>query len=166
MLDALVSGTTDPEVLAELAKGMLRKKLPALRHALRGRFTSHHALVVGHILAYVDYLDDSIAALSEEIERVIAPFSDKVELLDSIPGVDKKTAEVVLAEIGTDMAQFATHRHLASWAGICPGSDQSAGKHVRLAASHPAAAGWPLMRFRFIASCSGISSHVPTSTRR
>jgi transposase len=129
MLDALVSGTTDPEVLAELAKGTLRKKLPALHHALQGRFTSHHALIVGHILAHVDYLDDAVAHLSEEIERVIAPFSDKVELLDSIPGVDKRTAEVLIAEIGADMRQFPTHRHLASWAGICPGNDQSAGKH-------------------------------------
>jgi len=128
MLDALVEGTTDAEVLAELARGKLRSKLPALRDALEGRFSSHHALMVGKILAHIDYLDESIAELSVEIERVIAPFSDKVELLDTIPGVDRKTAEVLIAEIGVDMGQFPTHAHLASWAGMCPGNDESAGK--------------------------------------
>jgi len=128
MLDALVDGTTDPEVLAELARGKLRLKLPALRDALEGRFSSHHALMVGKILAHIDYLDESIAELSVEIEQVIAPFSDKVELLDTIPGVDRKTAEVLIAEIGANMDQFPTHRHLASWAGMCPGNEESAGK--------------------------------------
>jgi transposase len=116
MLDALVSGTTDPEVLAELARGRLRSKLPALRDALEGSFSSHHALMVGKILAHVDYLDESIADLSAEIERVIAPFSDEVELLDTIPGVDRRMAETLIAEIGVDMSQFPTHRHQASWA--------------------------------------------------
>ena len=128
MLDALVSGTTDPEVLAELARGRLRSKLPALRDALEGRFSSHHALMVGKILAHVDYLDESIGDLSTEIERVIAPFSDKAELLDTIPGIDRRTAETLIAEIGVDMSQFPTHRHLASWAGMCPGNEESAGK--------------------------------------
>jgi transposase len=128
MLDALMEGITDAEVLAELARGKLRSKLPALRDALEGRFSSHHALMVGKILAHIDYLDESIAELSVEIERVIAPFSDKVELLDTIPGVDRKTAEVLIAEIGADMSQFPTHAHLASWAGMCPGNDESAGK--------------------------------------
>src|SRR5215204_1330415 len=116
MLDALIEGTTDAEVLAELARGKLRSKLPALRDALEGRFSSHHALMVGKILAHIDYLDESIAELSVEIERMIAPFSDKVELLDTIPGVDRRTAETLIAEIGVDMSQFPTHRHLASWA--------------------------------------------------
>jgi transposase len=128
MLDALVDGTTDPEVLAELARGRLRSKLPALREALEGHFSNHHALVVGMILAHVDYLDGSIAELSAEVERVMVPFSDKVELLDTIPGVDRRTAEVLIAEIGADMDQFPTHRHLASWAGMCPGNGESAGK--------------------------------------
>jgi transposase len=110
--DALVGGTTDPEVLAELARGRLRSKLPALRDALEGCLFSHHALMVGKTLAHIDYLDE----LSAEVERVIAPFSKKVELLDTIPGVDRKTAETLIAEIGTDMGQFPTHRHLASWA--------------------------------------------------
>jgi transposase len=128
MLDALVSGTTDPELLAELARGRLRSKLPALRDALEGSFSSHHALMVGKILAHVDYLDESIADLSAEIERVIAPFSEQVELLDTIPGIDRRMAETLIAEIGVDMDQFPTHRHLASWAGMCPGNEESAGK--------------------------------------
>jgi transposase len=128
MLDALVGGTTDPEVLAELARGRLRSKLPQLREALEGCFSSHHALMVGKILAHVDYLDESIGDLSDEIERVIAPLSDKVELLDTIPGVDRRMAETLIAEIGVDMSRFPTHRHLASWAGMCPGNEESAGK--------------------------------------
>ena len=103
-------------MLAELARGRLRSKLPALRDALEGCFSSHHALMVGKILAHIDYLDESIGDLSEEIERVIAPFSEQVELLDTIPGVNRRTAETLIAEIGVDMSQFPTHRHLASWA--------------------------------------------------
>jgi transposase len=128
MLDALISGTTDPEILAELARGRLRSKIPALREALEGRFSAHHGLMVGRMLAHIDYLDESIAELSMEIERMIAPFSEEVKLLDTIPGVDRRTAEVLIAEIGADMSQFPTHRHLASWAGMCPGNDESAGK--------------------------------------
>jgi transposase len=111
-----------------LARGRLRSKLPALRDALEGSFSSHHALMVGKIVAHVDYLDESIGDLSTEIERVIAPFSDKVELLDTIPGIDRRMAETLIAEIGVDMDQFPTHRHLASWAGMCPGNEESAGK--------------------------------------
>lgn len=128
MLDALISGTHDPEVLAELAKGRLRNKLPALKHALEGRFTGHHALIVGQQLSHIDYLEEAIVALSERIDEVIAPFASKVALLDTIPGVDKRTAELLIAEIGADMSVFPTHRHLASWAGICPGQNESAGK--------------------------------------
>jgi transposase len=128
MLDALISGTTDPEILAELARGRLRSKIPALREALEGRFSSHHALMVGRILSHIDYLDESIGELSAEIEGVIAPFSEEVELLDTIPGVNRRTAEVLIAEIGTDMSRFPTHSHLASWAGMCPGNEESAGK--------------------------------------
>ena len=97
MLDALISGTTDPEILAELARGKLRSKIPALKEALEGRFSAHHGLMVGRILAHIDYLDESIAELSIEIERVIAPFSEEVKLLDTIPGVDRRTAEVLIA---------------------------------------------------------------------
>src|SRR5881397_1114987 len=115
MLHALVAGSHDPELLAELARGRLRQKLPALREALTGRFRAHHALIVTQILAHVDFLDETIAVLSAEIDQVIAPFADKLALLDTIPGVDKRTAEALLAEIGPDMSVFPTHRQLASW---------------------------------------------------
>ncbi len=128
MLDALVAGTTDPEVLADLALGKLRKKIPALRDALQGRFEPLHALLISSILAHLDFLDEHISSLSEAIEEQIAPFAAARDLLQSIPGVGQRTAEVILAEIGTDMTQFPTAGHLASWAGQCPGNDQSAGK--------------------------------------
>jgi transposase len=128
MLDALIAGTTDPDVLAELAQGKLRAKLPALREALQGRFEAEHALIVGRILAHIDYLDESIDDLSDAIEQQIAPFAQAVELLCTIPGVQRRTAEVIIAETGGDMSAFPTAKHLASWTGICPGNDESAGK--------------------------------------
>jgi len=129
MLDALVCGTTDPEVLAELAKGRMRAKIPALREALEGRFEAHHALLVGAILAHLDFLDEQVELLSEAIEVKLAPFgAAAVELLLTIPGIGERTAENVIAEIGTDMAQFPSAGHLASWAGQCPGNHESAGK--------------------------------------
>jgi transposase len=128
MLDALCRGTTDPKVLADLARGKLRKKLPALTEALEGRFDSLHALLVGSILAHLDFLDEQIDRLSLAIEEQLAPFAAAVELLRSIPGVETRTAQVIIAEIGTDMSVFPTAAHLASWAGQCPGNDQSAGK--------------------------------------
>jgi transposase len=129
MLEALISGTHDPDVLADLAKAQLRKKIPALREALEGHFTAHHALIVSQILAHIDFLDESIATLSARVDEVIAPFAEKVALLDTIPGVDKRSAELLIAEIGADMSVFPTHRHLASWAGMCPGHNESAGKN-------------------------------------
>jgi transposase len=128
MLDALVSGTTDPDALADLARGVLRKKLPALREALEGRFDSEHALIVGQILAHIDFLEESIDRLSAAIEQQIAPLAAAVELLCTIPGVERRAAEVLIAETGGDMTAFATAGHLASWAGVCPGNNESAGK--------------------------------------
>ena len=128
MLGALIEGTTDPEVLAELAKGRLRAKLPALKEALEGRFDHLHSVWIGAILAHVDFLDQQIAGLSEAIEEQIAPFASAVELLRSIPGVQRRSAEVIVAEIGTEMSAFPTVKHLASWAGQCPGNDRSAGR--------------------------------------
>jgi len=128
MLDALVSGTTDPEVLADLAKGRLRAKLPALREALQGRFDRMHAMWIGSILAHIDFLDEQISGLTEMIAEQIVPFEKAVELLCTIPGVQRRTAETIIAEIGVDMTVFPSAKHLASWAGMCPGNDQSAGK--------------------------------------
>jgi transposase len=128
MLDALVAGTTDPAVLAELAQGKLRKKIPALKEALVGYFDRQHALIVSAILAHLDVLDEQIQLLSDEIEAQLRPFAAAVELLCTIPGVQRRTAEAVLAEIGPDMSRFPSDRQLASWAGQCPGNDRSAGK--------------------------------------
>jgi transposase len=128
MLDALVKGTTDPEILAELAKGRLRAKIPALKEALEGRFDHLHSVWIGAILAHLDFLDEQISSLTEAIGEQIAPFEKAVELLCTIPGVQRRTAEVIIAEIGVDMSVFPTDKHLASWAGMCPGNDQSAGK--------------------------------------
>ena len=128
MLDALVAGTTDPAILADLAKGRLRAKIAALTEALEGRFDSEHALIVSAILAHLDFLDEQIDRLSDAIGAQLGPFATAVELLCTIPGVQRRTAEVIIAETGGDMTVFPTARHLASWAGACPGNDQSAGK--------------------------------------
>jgi transposase len=129
MLDALCQGTRDPEVLTELARGKLRAKIPALREALEGRFDEEHALVVGAILTHIDFLDEQITLLSDAIGEKIAPFEKAVELLCTILGVQRRTAEVIIAETGADMSRcFPTAGLLASWAGLCPGNDQSAGK--------------------------------------
>ena len=128
MLDALVNGTTDPEILAELAKGKLRVKIPALREALEGRFDRVHGLWIGSILAHIDFLDQQINSLTEMIAEQIAPFEKAVELLCTITGVQRRTAECIIAEIGVDMSIFPTAKELASWAGQCPGNHQSAGK--------------------------------------
>jgi transposase len=128
MLEALVSGTRDPEVLAELAKGKLRKKIPALQQALASRFSGHHALMVSHILAHLDFLEEQIASLTGEIEERIAPFAQKGERLDQIHGVGAVTVQAIVAELGIDMSRFPTHRHAASWAKLCPGNHESAGK--------------------------------------
>lgn len=128
MLEAMIGGTTDPELLADLARGRMRAKIPALREALEGRFDRIHSVWIGAILAHVEFLDEQIASLTETIEEQIVPFEPAVELLRTIPGVQRRTAEVIVAEIGTDMSVFPSAKHLASWAGQCPGNDQSAGK--------------------------------------
>jgi len=131
MLEALREGTTDPAVLAELAQGKLRKKLPALRQALQGRFSPHHRVLLAHILGHLDFLDEAIEQLSAEVAARTAPFDDLIQALDTIPGIDRKAAEGTVAELGVDMERFPTHRHLASWTGLCPGNHESAGKRKR-----------------------------------
>jgi transposase len=128
MMRALIAGRSDPDALAELARGKLRAKLPQLRKALTARFKEHHAFLLERMLAHVQDLEDDIAALSERIEASMSPFSAEQALLCTIPGVGQHTAEVLVAEIGIDMAQFPTAGHLASWAGMCPGQRESAGK--------------------------------------
>jgi transposase len=128
MLAALVEGERDPEVLAQLARGRMRAKVPQLEEALVGRFGAHHALLVRTIVAKVDFLDRAIEDLSVEIDRVIAPFAAEVQLLRTITGIDRRAAEGIIAEIGVDMGRFPTSGHLASWAGMCPGNHESGGK--------------------------------------
>jgi transposase len=128
MLTALVQGTTDPAVLAELARGRLRKKLPDLRRALAGRFRRHHAFLVEQILAKIDYLDEALERLNAEIDERLIPFEPVLARLDTIPGVNRTVAISIIAETGGDMRRFATAGHLCSWAAVCPGQNESAGK--------------------------------------
>jgi len=130
MLESILAGHADPMVLAELAKGRLRKKLPDLRKALESRFRPHHRFMLEQILGHLDFLDEWIARISEEVASRLDPYCRQIELLRTIPGVDRKTAEVTLSEIGPDMGHFPTARHLASWAGLCPGNNESAGKRM------------------------------------
>jgi transposase len=128
MLRALVAGTTDPVVLADLARGRLRKKLPALRQALVGRFRAHHAFLVEQILAKIDFLDETLDRLTAEIDRRVAPFEPMLAALDTIPGINRIGAVSILAETGGDMSAFPSAAHLCSWGAMCPGHNESAGK--------------------------------------
>ena len=128
MLTALVSGTTDPVVLADLARGKLRKKLPLLREALVGRFRPHHAFLIEQVLAKIDFLDEAVERLTAELDRRLVPFEPMLTALDTIPGVDRIGAVSIVAETGGDMQRFATAAHLCSWGAMCPGQNESAGK--------------------------------------
>jgi transposase len=125
MLEALIRGERNPTVLAALAKGRLRPKIHLLEQAMLGRFTHHHAFLCRLHLDRIDALDRDIAALTTRIEEQIAPFQDSITRLCTIPGIDRRTAEVIIAETGGDMTRFPTAAHLASWAGVCPGNNQS-----------------------------------------
>lgn len=128
MLRAMIDGERNPEVLAELARGTLRKKIKELVPALTGRFMERHAFLLRQMLDLVDYLNKQIDRLDEEVKRLCAPFEPELDLLHTIPGVGPRSAQVLLAEVGADMSQFPSEHHLASWAGLCPGSNESAGK--------------------------------------
>lgn len=128
MLEALVSGEREPQALAELARRKLRNKIPELTEALTGRFRDHHAFLVRLHLDHYDQLTDSVGQLDARIEEAMAPFRPELDLLDTIPGINRAVAEVIIAETGGDMARFASARHLASWAGVCPGHHESAGR--------------------------------------
>ena len=128
MLEGLVGGTADPATLAQFARGRMREKIPQLERALAGHFAAHQRFMVAQQLAHIDYLDEAIERVSREVAERLAPFEALLERLDVVPGVGRRTAEILLAEIGTDMGRFPTAGHLASWAGMCPGHHESAGK--------------------------------------
>lgn len=128
MLAELAAGQEDAATLADLAVGQLRKKLPALERALTGRMREHQRFLLTQQLVHIDFLDEQVATLSEQIAQRLGEAEAQLVVLDSIPGIGRWSAEVILAEIGTDMTRFPTAGHLASWAGMCPGHDESAGK--------------------------------------
>ena len=128
MLGAIVAGCEDPEDLAELAKRSLRGKIPELKQALHGRITEHHRFLLKALLDQIDALEGLIGRFAVRIEEAMAPFAEEALRLRGLPGVGKQAVEVIVAEIGTDMTVFPTAGHLSSWAGVCPGNDQSAGK--------------------------------------
>jgi transposase len=129
MIEALIAGERDPRVLAELARGVMRAKIPDLTLACGGRFGDHHALLARLHLDHIDYLTSMIEDLDARIEEVINPFAQQMGRLRSIPGIGERAAQVIISEIGVDMSRFPTAAHLASWAGLCPGNNESAGKH-------------------------------------
>ena len=128
MLKALVAGERDPHVLAEMAKQRMRSKIPQLREALRGRFSEHHALLIGVSLAHLEHLEAAIARLDTRVDELMAPFAWARDRLDTITGVGKQAAESIIAEIGVDMTVFPTAGHLCSWAGQCPANNVTGGK--------------------------------------
>ncbi|MDQ6743658.1 MAG: IS110 family transposase [Candidatus Dormibacteraeota bacterium] len=136
ILAALAGGQDDPEALAALAKGLLRKKLPELRRALEGRVKPVHRVLLERLLAHGAFLEESIAAVQQEIEAALRPFAEAVTLLQTIPGVGATAAATIVAELGTDMARFPSAKHLASWAGVCPGNKQSGGKRLSGKTTH------------------------------
>jgi transposase len=130
MLEALIAGEQDVSVMAELARGRMRSKRAELEEALCGRFLPHHSFLLTEHLSHIDYLDEAIDRFSQAIEEHLADEQEAIELLDTIPGVSQRTAEILIAEIGTDMSRFPSAKHLASWAGMCPGHHESAGKRL------------------------------------
>ena len=130
MIEAIIAGTEDPVQLADLAKRKLRAKLPQLEAALAGRVQPHHRVLLRQSLDHVDFLDRSIAELDRQIEERMAPFEWALKLLDEIPGIGRRVAETIIAEVGLDMSQFPSAKHLCSWAAICPGNRESAGKRL------------------------------------
>ena len=131
MLAALAAGEEDPEALADLARGQLRKKREELQEALRGLVQFHQRFMLASQLRHLEYLEAEVERLDEEVARRVAPFEDMVAAVDTIPGVGRRTAEVIAAEIGVNPAPFLTPGHLASWAGVCPSNKQSGEKRQR-----------------------------------
>ena len=130
MLRALIEGTATPEAMAQLARGRLKAKREALELALEGRVRPHHRFILQELLSQIESLDATITKFDEQIQEHCRPFEAAVERLDTIPGVARETAEIIVSEIGIDMSRFPTPDHLASWAGVAPGNNESAGKRL------------------------------------
>ncbi len=128
MLNALIDGSTDVASMAELARGKMRAKRGLLERALAGRMEAHQRFLLTEQLCHIDALDEGIARVSGEIAERMRPFAEVLERLDTIPGIGQRMAEILVAEIGIDMSRFPSAAHLASWAGMCPGNQESAGK--------------------------------------
>lgn len=128
ILAQLIQGQSNPAVLADLAKGRLREKRAALEQAMTGRFTAHHRFMLIQHLSHIDYLDEQIAKLDAEIADQMRPFQAAVDRWDQLPGINQRSGQVIVAEVGADLKPFADGAHLASWGGICPGNQESAGK--------------------------------------
>src|SRR5882762_2497853 len=134
IIEALIAGQRDPRALADLAKGKLRPKIPQLTAALAGHFGAHHAIVAACILGHLDFLDAAIGGLDEQVAaRVADGYQPAARLLADVPGLERRSIEVIIAETGADMSRFPGPGHLASWAGLCPGNHESAGKRRRVA---------------------------------
>ncbi len=130
ILEALVAGETDPQTLAEVARGRLRTKRDLLAQAVVGRFSAHHACLLSEHLSHLDYLEEAMARISAEIAARLQEEQAASELLDTVPGIGRRAAEIVLAEVGADLRRFPSAKHRASWAGICPGNAESGGKRL------------------------------------
>jgi transposase len=128
ILAQLIEGQTDPTLLADLAQGQLRKKQAALEKALAGTVKDHHRFMLVQHLSHIEYLDEAIERLDQEIQDKIRPFEAAVAAWDSLPGIGTRLAQIIVAEVGADLKPFEDAKHLASWAGMCPGNHQSAGK--------------------------------------
>ena len=134
IIEALIAGQRDPRALADLARGKLRPKIPQLTAALAGHFGAHHAIVAACILGHLDFLDAAIGGLDEQVAaRVADGYQPAARLLADVPGLERRSIEVIIAETGADMSRFPGPGHLASWAGLCPGNHESAGKRRRVA---------------------------------
>jgi transposase len=128
MIKALVDGVNDPKLIAQLAKRSMKKKIDELERALNGLIGPHQRMMLATQLRHIEFLEDEIEKLDQEIKKRMHPFSEDLELLETIPGIGERNAQQILAEIGTDMDRFPTAHHLASWAGMAPGNHESAGK--------------------------------------
>jgi transposase len=158
ILDAVLKGESDPETLSELAVGRLKEKRAQLAQALEGRLRPHHQLLIRQHLEHLDFLGDAIEQVSEEIEERLRPFDEAIRRLDEIPGVNRRVAEVILSEVGGDVSRFASAGHLASWAGMCPGNHESAGKRQ----SGKTRKGSPALRQALVEAAHGASHSKDT----